>query len=486
MTKEPQTMPYLRPLLFLLMALGPYTILRLLEVPYAEMLGVFVAIVMMWFTEIIPLAVTGLLVPLLAILFGVTSTKEAFAPFGNQILFLFMGSFFMARAMEKHHWDKRVAYTLLSSRWGASSLRGVLTQVAMICWFLSMWISNTATCAIVVPIVLGLMDTLKDNLKDQTERDNLQRSFLLTAAFASSIGGMATPVGSPPNLMAMQFLKSKGIELTFIEWMAYGLPVSLSMLAALLVILNWRYPLAKVKLQVVKDLFQKELERLGKTRKEEKQVMLVFAIAVSLWVLPGLLKLCLPTDMQVFAQKVSQALPMGGVGILSASLLFILPTNREGKTNLEWYEANQIDWGTIWLFGGGLTLGSLLDKSGLAAAVGAHLFHSGPSFALMALIVIITGVILSEFSSNTASTAIIVPLLLGSLSLWGEQQTMLLIIGAAFGASFGFMLPVSTPPNAIVYGTGRLPLKEMIRTGCLFDISGTVIIWAFLLLALLI
>jgi sodium-dependent dicarboxylate transporter 2/3/5 len=177
---------------------------------------------------------------------------------------------------------------------------------------------------------------------------------------------------------------------------------------------------------------------------------------------------------------------MGGVGILASALLFILPINQKGETNLTWSEANRIDWGTIWLFGGGLTLGSLLDKSGLAAAVGAQLFGGGPSYGLMALIVIITGVLLSEFSSNTASTAIIVPLLLGSLGVWGEAHTTFLIIGAAFGASFGFMLPVSTPPNAIVYGTGKLPLKEMIRTGSLFDISGTLIIWTLLMLGLVV
>lgn len=477
---------YLRPLFFLAMAVGPYLVFHLFKVPFADILSVFVAIVFMWFSEIIPLALTGLLVPLLAILYGVAGTKEAFAPFGNQILFLFMGSFFMARAMEKHKWDKRVAFTLLSSRWGATSLKGVLTQVALICWFLSMWISNTATCAIVVPIILGLMDTLKDNLKNEQERHNLQSSFLLTAAFASSIGGMATPVGSPPNLMAMQFLQSKGIHISFIEWMGYGMPVSLAMLGCLLLILSWRYPLAKVKLEEVKDLFKKEKEALGPTRTEEKQVMAVFVLAVFLWILPGLLKLLLPESMQSMAQSVSAALPMGGVGILASALLFILPINQNGDTNLEWKEANQIDWGTIWLFGGGLTLGSLLDKSGLAAAVGGYLFGGGPSFALMAILVIITGVLLSEFSSNTASTAIIVPLLLGSLDFWGPSQTTFLIIGAAFGASFGFMLPVSTPPNAIVYGTGKLPLKEMIRTGCLFDISGTLIIWTFLMLGLLV
>ncbi len=470
---------------FLLIVLGPFLILSIFQPPYYQVLSVFISIVLLWFSEIVPLALTGLLVPLLALLFGVTTPKEAFLPFGNQILFLFMGSFFMAKAMEKHGWDKRMAYTFLASNWGASSLQGVLIQVAILCWVLSMWISNTATCAIVVPIVLGLMETLKENLKDESERQNLERSFLLTAAFASSIGGMATPVGSPPNLMAMQFLKGKGIDLSFLEWMGYGLPVSLAMLFALLLILKWRYPLPRVKLSQVKELFKNEKSKLGDISRCEWQVMAVFSIAVVLWVLPGLAKLFIGESHPEFVSQLKTMLPMGGVGILASSLLFILPGEKEGDTNLVWSEANSIDWGTIWLFGGGLALGSLLDKSGLAQAVGQGLFSGGLSFYWLALIVIITGVLLSEFSSNTASTAIIVPLLIGSLDIWGPEQTTTLIIAAAFGASFGFMLPVSTPPNAIVYGTGRLPLREMIRAGCLFDITGTLIIWSFLTIGIL-
>jgi sodium-dependent dicarboxylate transporter 2/3/5 len=470
---------------FLLIVLGPFLVLSLFQPPYYQVLSVFISIVLLWFSEIVPLALTGLLVPLLALLFGVTTPKEAFLPFGNQILFLFMGSFFMAKAMEKHGWDKRMAYTFLASNWGASSLRGVLIQMAILCWVLSMWISNTATCAIVVPIVLGLMETLKENLKNEEERQNLERSFLLTAAFSSSIGGMATPVGSPPNLMAMQFLKEKGIDLSFLEWMGYGLPVSLAMLAALLIILNWRYPLPRVKLSQVKELFKHEKEKLGQISRCEWQVMVVFSIAVALWVLPGIAKLFIGQSNPQLVSQLNSMLPMGGVGILASSLLFILPAEKEGETNLVWSEANSIDWGTIWLFGGGLALGSLLDKSGMAQAVGQSLFSGQLSFYWLALIVIITGVLLSEFSSNTASTAIIVPLLIGSLEIWGPQQTTVIIIAAAFGASFGFMLPVSTPPNAIVYGTGRLPLREMIRTGCLFDITGILIIWSLLSLGLL-
>lgn len=461
--------------------LFPFLIYNSLGLPYSNVAAVFTSVVILWFTEIIPLALTGLIVPLLAIIYKVAPTKEAFSPFGNQILFLFIGSFFLAKAMEKHGWDKRMAYTLLSSQLGAKTIKGVLIQVSLLCWGLSMWISNTATCAIVVPIILGLIETLKDRLETHEQTHNLQTSFLLTAAFSSSIGGMATPVGSPPNLMAMQFLKSKGIDLSFIQWMGYGLPVSLAMLLTLYLILKWRFPLPSVDLSDVKQHFKGELEKLGPTRKEEWQILGVFLLAVSLWIGPGLFKMLAPEELQGLASDISSLLPMGVVGVMAASFLFVLPTEK-GDPNLTWSEANTIDWGTIWLFGGGLAMGSYLDKSGLASNVGGFLFSDDLSFPLMAVVVIFSGIILSEFSSNTASTAILVPLLLGSLDIWGMDQTKFLIISAAFGASFGFMLPVSTPPNAIVYGTGKIRLQEMMKTGSLFDISGGIIIWVFMVI----
>ena len=202
--------------------------------------------------------------------------------------------------------------------------------------------------------------------------------------------------------------------------MGYGLPVSLAMLVILLLILKWRYPLPKVNLSQVKDLFNEEKKTLGPMTKAQLHILLVFSLAIALWVIPGV------------------GLSMGAVGILASSFLFMIK-DENGLENLTWKEASTIDWGTIWLFGGGLAMGSLLDKSGLANHLGQWLFSNGPSFPALIIIVVITGVLLSEFSSNTASTAIIVPLLLGATSLFGEESIQFLVIAAAFGASFGFI-----------------------------------------------
>ena len=465
-------------LTFILVLILPYLSFKTMDLPYWQVMALFSSVVILWFSELIPLSVTGLLVPILAILMGVSDVTGAFSPFGNQILFLFMGSFFLAKSMEKHGWDRRMAFTLLSSPFGPRSLKGVVIQLGLLCWVLSMWISNTATCAIVVPMVLGLLQTLQRTMDNELHQKNLRKSLLLTCAFASSIGGMATPVGSPPNLLAIQFLKNKGIDISFVSWMGYGLPISLSMLALLFVLIFYRFPLPSFNLSEIKHHFTEEREKLGKIKIAEVQIMIVFFLCVFLWLLPGMAKLLMPAS--TISQNLSSLLPMGGVGILCASLLFILSNNNE--PNLTWAEANTIDWGTIWLFGGGLTMGSILEKSGFAAYAGEFLFgHGTIGFLGLGVIVIVAGIILSEFSSNTASTAILVPLLLGSLAEWGTGPTTSLIIAAAFGASFGFMLPVSTPPNAIVYGTGLIPLKDMMRTGVLFDIFGGMIIWFFLM-----
>ena len=443
------------------------------------MAALFCSIVLLWFSEIIPLAATGLMVPTLAILYGVTHVKLAFAPFGNQILFLFIGSFLLAKSMEKHQWDKRMAYLLLSSKWGAQTPFGLSLQISLICWVLSMWISNTASCAIATPMVLGLVNSLKDEFPKEQDRNNLTIKLLLISAFASSIGGMATPVGSPPNLMAIQFLADKGIEISFFNWMLFGLPVSLTMLVALHLILSKKFPVDANPSFDMKLHFKEKRKLLGPIKKEELQVATLFCLAVFLWVSPGMLKMIFPNSPIISAFK--SQLPMGVVALMASLPLFFLE-NEKGERNINWKDAAQIDWGTILLFGGGLTLGTLLDQSGLATSLGSKIFSlPGENLLILGLIIIIAGILISEFSSNTASTAIIVPLILGALSSLSTGDATLLVVAAAFGASFGFMLPVSTPPNAIVYGTGRIPLKKMIQTGVLFDLSGMVIIFLIII-----
>lgn len=468
----------------------PLLVATLFTSNIALALALFISIIILWFTEWLPLAVTGLLVPVLAVVYGQLDTSAAFSPFGNQILFLFIGSFILAKAMSKHKWDQRMAYFILSKRFASRSIESLCLNISLLCFILSMWISNTATCAILVPICVSLIDNLEDKFEDPKEHYKFKNRLLLTCAFSSSIGGLATPIGSPPNLLAMYFLEQVNIPMDFLGWMLRGLPISLIMLVALNMIFKIRLPIKKIKVDNMPDFFQKKYMELGKIKTTEIQVFFAFSIAVFLWITPSILKTFFPNnDLFVLIHK---QLPMGVVALISAISLFIMThKSEEGKieTNLNWKEASQIDWGTILLFGGGLCMGTILDKSGLANIFGSFIFQNSfltSETILLVIVATLFAIIMSELSSNTASASIVIPILLASLAQGNSQLILPVVLATAFGASFGFMLPVSTPPNAIVFGTGRIELKEMISNGILFDIVGCLIIclYTFALISL--
>lgn len=462
------------PLTVLAVILGPLAVTEMLGIENGRAIALFASIVILWLTELLPLAVTGLLVPVLLVFFGIFPAKEAFTPFGSDILFLFIGCFFLARSMQKHGWDKRMAYWILSSKFGGRSPASLIALIGLIAFVLSMWVSNTATTAMMAPICLGIIAILEGELADGKQRHAFSTRVLLTTAFSASIGGLATPVGTPPNLIAIQFLKDHGVDISFVEWMGFGLPISLLMFGALTAIMHFRFRLEPVDLRAVRDHFEEKLRDLGPVKPEERQVAAVFGLAVFLWIAPGVLKLALPGSDWV--ELVGSRLTMSVVGIGVPLILFLLPA-RECR-NLEWKDARHIDWGTILLFGGGLALGKMLSDTGLAETLGHLAFN--PDWGLLALVAgaVLFGIVFSEFSSNTASAAIVIPILLTVLARPGFENASatLVIMACAFGASYGFMLPVSTPPNAIVYGTGRLRVRDMCTTGILFDLSGAILI----------
>ncbi|MCB0339130.1 MAG: DASS family sodium-coupled anion symporter [Bdellovibrionales bacterium] len=446
-------------------------------------LSVFSSTVLLWLTEALPLPVTGLLVPVLITSYGILPAKESFQAFGSDILFLFIGCFFLARAMEKHGWDKRMAYWILSRRFGNTSPAFVITAIALFCWTLSMWISNTATCAMMTPIALGIAAIFREKFSDSTNVKNFEHRLLLTCAFASSIGGLATPIGSPPNLIALQFLRDRGISVNFLDWTIVGLPISATMLFALLLILRLRYPIEQIDLRDIHEEFRMKLNQLGHLKREEIQVASLFSLAVLLWLLPGILSAIIPGF--AITEYVTKYITFSVVGIGVTIVLFMLPSQIQGESNLTWSDANAIDWGTILLFGGGLSLGMMLDRTGLAQAFGSAVLPSYPGALLLILITVVTSVLISEFASNTASAAIVIPIILGTTAQLNLDINTIeaVVLACAFGASYGFMLPVSTPPNAIVYGTGKIAAKEMVKSGILFDLTGILIIvfalWLF-------
>jgi sodium-dependent dicarboxylate transporter 2/3/5 len=302
---------------------------------------------------------------------------------------------------------------------------------------------------------------------------------MLMIAYGASIGGIGTPVGSPPNLIAMGMIESLGhYRITFFQWMAFGVPMLIVMFIALFFILKFLHPVPENTLTSNSELLSGMRDEVGIWSRGEAYTLFSFCIAVVLWILPGIIAVWWGSESDTYS-SVKGVLDEGIVALIAAVLLFIIPINWEKRTfALTWDQAVKIDWGTIMLFGGGLSLGKLMFDTGLAKVVGTKLTDiSGVEglWSITALSILI-GIVVSETTSNTASASMVIPVMI-AISQAAGVSPVPPALGGCLGASFGFMLPVSTPPNAIVYGSGMVPILSMIRAGILFDIVGFVIIW---------
>ncbi|MCB9570210.1 MAG: DASS family sodium-coupled anion symporter [Myxococcales bacterium] len=458
-----------------------------LEAPAHRLAAIVALAVVLWVTEAIPLAVTALFAPALAVLMGVSPASQALAPIASPLIFLFLGGFFIARALSIQGMDRRAALWILSRPRLAGSPSRALVAIAFVSFVGSMWISNTATTAMLLPVAIGLIAAIDRFVpRDQEEIHEKIRRFgsgmVLAIAYASSLGGLATPIGTAPNVITLDLLERQaGIRLDFFEWMSFALPVGLVCLVGLLVWIQARFPPPLKKIEGLTAAVEGQLRELGPLRPGELRALVVFAFAVVGWLLPSILKLALGADDPRTAWAAT-SLDEGVVAILAATILFVTPDGGgEGKAVLPWDEAVKIDWGTLYLLGGGLALGKMMFDTGLAAALArGALDLAGPiassPFGLLALATFLM-TYLTEIASNTATTSMMIPVLLAIAHELGiDPLPMALCVTLA--ASNAFMLPVSTPPNAIVYGSGHIRLGEMIRTGFLLDVFGFLVLLA--------
>jgi sodium-dependent dicarboxylate transporter 2/3/5 len=443
------------------------------------------ATAVLWVTETLPLPVTALLGAVLCILLGVAPARQVLSYFADPIVFVFIGSFMLAQAMSVHGLDRRIALGFLSMRIIAGRPAMVLAGIGLVTALISMWVSNTATTAMMLPIALGALRAMEpaDN-SPAARRRPFATGMMLMVAYAASIGGIGTPVGSPPNLIGIGLIeKSTGFRIDFFRWMALCVPLFAVMAVVLFVLLWWLHrdlgP-SRTSSRAMADYVKSERSRLGRWSRGEINTLIAFGVAVALWITPGVLALPFAGASGEAAGKwMSARLPESVVALVAACLLFLLPLNlRAGEFTLRWDQAVQIDWGTILLFGGGLALGTLMFETGVAAALGGALTKELGITSLWALtaLSIAMGIVLSEATSNTASANMIIPLVIG-ICQQAHLSPIPPALGACLGASYGFMLPVSTPPNAIVYGSGLVPIPAMVRAGILFDIFGFFIIW---------
>jgi sodium-dependent dicarboxylate transporter 2/3/5 len=469
---------FLGPALLVVFLLAPLP----LAAPAHRLAGILAMMVVLWVTEALPLAVTAMLGPVLAVLFTVAPARTAFASFADPVIFVFIGSFMLAEAMFVHGVDRRIAYTALAWKFVGTSAGRILIVYGFVTAVLSMWMSNTATTAMMFPIGLSIAAHLA-RAGAGGARQFAMVTMLMTS-FAASIGGLGTPVGTPPNLIGIGMLERlTNIEVSFVQWMAIGVPTFLVMF----VVLAIRFYSAGARGVVLGEsstqLVRDELAKLGAVSRAERNVLTAFGITVALWVTRGLFAV-VGLDDRSFARTYAQAMPESVAAMTGAFLLFLLPIDwRARRFTLTWDEALRIDWGIVFLFGGGLAMGDLAFQTGLAEAIGKGVTSWLPSATTVSLTIMFTAtaIVLSETTSNTAAANMIVPIAI-AVSQAAGVRAIEPALGATLGASMGFMMPVSTPPNAIVYSSGFIPITSMMRYGAFLDVVGFVVIVSLVLL----
>ena len=408
-----------------------------------------------WMTEAIPIYVTSLLPIILFPLSGGLELKLTTASYGHKFVFLFIGGFILAIAIEKWKLHKRIALNIIKIVGTKKSniILGFMIATA----FLSMWISNTATAVMILPVGLAIISQLKDNPKT-IENENIVfgKTLMLAIAYSASIGGMATLIGTPPNLVLAGVVKTSfNVEINFLQWMSFGLPISIFLL-----FICWKY-LTTIAYNFSDQNFEsglneidKQLKELGKVSYEEKSVLIVFILTALAWVTQSFL-------IKQFIPAIDDTI----IAIFAAIILFILPNKEGSKKLLSWADAVKLPWGILLLFGGGMALAKGFDSSGLAIWIGSQMnfFNAIPLLFLLLILIAIVN-FLTEITSNLATTAMLLPILV-ALSETIEVNAFFLLVGATVAASCAFMLPVATPPNAVVFGSKILSIDDMIKKG---------------------
>jgi solute carrier family 13 (sodium-dependent dicarboxylate transporter), member 2/3/5 len=462
-------------------AAGPGLFVAILAAPLPglgpeahRLLAIFAWTAAYWVTETLPLPVTALLSSTLCILLGVAPARTVLAAYGDPIVFLFIASFVLAEATKKTGLDRRFAFAVLRTSWASRTPGRLLLSVGVVTCVLSLWLSNTATTALMLPVAVGLLRATGH--VGTPGSSSFAPGLLLMLTWSASVA-VGLPIGSPPNLIALAMIRDfTPHRLTFFDWAAVAMPLTIAMLLLCWLILRASYRAPAETLDVA-DYAAAERTRLGRWTPSERVVLGVFLLACALWMLPGGVAMVAGPDAPV-TMLLEQRLGESAVGLLAAILLFVLPGQRRPwRPVLAWHDVAGIDWGTVLLFGGSLALGRLMFETKLADALGgAMLALAGSDLWMITALAIVLGVTLSEISSNTAAASTLVPLVIAVAGTAGVSPVPP-AMGAALGASFGFMLPVSTPPNAIVYGSRLVPLRAMIRSGICLDVAGAVLIW---------
>ena len=428
-----------------------------------------------WITEAIPIYATALVPIVFFPMLGITSITDATTPYANPIIYLFMGGFFLALGMERWKLHRRIALSIVSK--SGVKPTSIILGFTIASASLSMFVSNTATAIMMLPIAMSVFELAEG--AEQGERKNFEIALVLSIAYGCNIGGIGTLIGTPPNaLLAGFFQENYGVEISFLDWMLVGVPVLLISLPLMFLLLTRViYPIRMPELQGGQAFISNELAKMGSMTTQEIRVGIIFLLTALLWI------------FRPFLDEKIPGMSDAGIAISAAILLFMMPSSdSEQPFLLTWEDTKKMPWGVLVLFGGGLSMASAISSTGLAVWIGDSLsVLEGWPVLLLILIVVAMMIFLTELTSNTASTAAFLPIL-ASLAYGIGENPLLLAVPAVIAASCAFMLPVATPPNAIVYGIGKITIPQMSKAGFWLNIlfiglitlaSYTVIAWVF-------
>ena len=455
---------FLGPVFFLLILLWPQP---LLSTQGDAVIAVALWMVTWWLTEAVSISVTALLPLLLFPLLDIMPIAEVGNNYGSPIIFLFFGGFVMALALEKVNLHRRIALNII--RITGTTPNKVVLGFMIATASLSMWISNTATAVVMLPIAMSVIKLLIDDVDGFTKKDrNFAVSVLLGIAFSANAGGIATVIGTPPNSILIGLLENEyQIEISFLKWMVFALPFSIIMIGlSYITLVHLIFPSKGLNFSASNEVIQEELRKLGPTRSKEKMVLGIFAVTVSLWIFRTLINSVFP----------SLGLSDTMISMFAAISLFAVPFNlKKGDFILDWKDTEKLAWGILILFGGGLALAKGMSVSGIVDQVSQSIAAGNFSITATASLLILLMLFMTELMSNVALVAVLAPVVAGIAIGLGIPMVYLLI-PVTMASSCGFMLPMATPPNAIVFASGFIEVKDMVKAGILLNLVAVLIL----------
>jgi len=431
-----------------------------------RLLGVILWMAIWWISEVVPIAVTALLPIILFPSLNILNIQETGSNYGHKYIFLFIGGFILANAIQKWNLHKRIALNIILKIGGSTDK--IILGFMLATGFLSMWISNTATTVMMLPIALSVINQLNDHPATlENENKVFGKALMLGVAYSASAGGIATLIGTPPNLIFAGFAQDNfNIEISFFQWMKIGLPISIVLMVFIwLLLTKYAFKLNKVGFPGGKEEIKRLLFKMGKISNEEKKILFVFTLTILCWIFrKNTINLLIPN----FDDSM--------IAISSAIILFILPSKDKKEPILKWKDAVTIPWGILLLFGGGLSIANGFQSTGLDIWIGEQLTFMTFTNSFIIILIVVAGVnFLTEMTSNMATTAMLLPVMIPIANLM-QINPYLLLVGTTLAASCAFMLPVATPPNAVVFGSRLLKISDMVKAGIMINIFSIILI----------